>query len=165
MVDEVNAQDGDKIFEIGYGHGIGVYRLANSANCFVGGIDYSKVMYEDAIKLNTKHIVNQKVELSYGDFLESRVLPQFYNKVFCVNVIYFWDDLKAPFLKVKECMVEGGFFWIYMDSKEEIENSRFTNDKNFNLYDVKFVTQNLKEVGFTVSHYDFGRGHIIKSLA
>ena len=40
MVKEINAQDGDIIYEIGYGHGSGVWQLANNANCTIDGIDF-----------------------------------------------------------------------------------------------------------------------------
>lgn len=164
MVEEVNAQDGDKIYEIGYGHGSGVHQLAANANCTVHGIDFSEVMYNDAVKLNHEFIEEERVELTFGDFLDSDLPSDFYNKLFCVNVIYFWYDLVEPFSKVRKALKSNGTFYIYMDSLEEIKNSRFTNAKNFNLYDVTFVKNELEKVGFTVSHYDFARGHIITAV-
>lgn len=164
MVKELKAQDGDKIYEIGYGHGSGVMQLSQNANCVIDGIDFSEVMYHDAVKLNQRLIQEDKVNLTFGDFLLAEINSDYYHKVFCVNVIYFWEDLVKPFAQVHDVLMEGGAFFIYMDSLEEIKNSRFTNDENFNLYNLEFVTAQLAQTGFSTSHQNFARGHIIKAV-
>ena len=162
MVKELAAQDGEKIYEIGYGHGSGINQVAQAANCEVNGIDFSEVMYNDAVKLNADLITNKKVTLTFGDFLTTEIDAGYYDKIFCVNVIYFWSDLLKPFAKIKNSLTAKGIFYIYMDSLEEIKNSKFTNESSFNFYDMEQVRSQLNEIGFEVSHYDYGRGHILK---
>jgi len=164
VIKDVNAQDGDRIFEIGYGHGSGILQLVKIADCVVEGIDFSEVMYKDAVKLNQKYIDKGMVSLAFGEFLDYEMKSSYFDKVFCVNVIYFWDDLQVPFLRIKESLNENGTFFIYMDSLEDIKNSRFTNDEMFNLYDIDFVLKSLEDVGFQSSYYNYGRGHIIMAI-
>tara|TARA_R110002050_G_scaffold141251_2_gene266296 strand:+ start:3282 stop:3884 length:603 start_codon:yes stop_codon:yes gene_type:complete len=164
MIKEVDANDDDKIYEIGYGHGSGVFQLAKQANCIVNGIDFSEVMFVDAVKLNQKFIREDRVHLTFGDFLSASLPTHEYTKVFCVNVIYFWNDLEQPFAQVRNMLTKNGVFFIYMDSLTEIENSRFTNTENFNLYDVDGVKTKLVKIGFKATHYNYGRGHVIRAL-
>ena len=163
VIIDVDAQEGDQIFEIGYGHGDGVNRILRNVNCHVSGIDFSKVMYDDSVKLNKKYVEEGKVELFYGDFLEFDMNQNGYDKVFCVNVIYFWESLELPFTKVKSSLSKNGMFFIYMDSLEEITKSKFTNEVTFNSYTVTSVMEQLTSIGFNCSYYDYARGHIIKA--
>ena len=163
MVKRINAQDGDKIYEIGYGHGSGVFQIANQAVCEIDGIDFSEVMYTDAIKLNRKFIKENRVDLTYGDFLDADLKSEYYDKLFCVNVIYFWSNLELPFLKIREALNSEGIFYIYMDSLDEIKNSPFTNEEMFNHYTVEYVVEELEKLGFQTSINEIGRGYIISS--
>ena len=161
MIQEINPKNREKIFEIGYGHGSGVWQLVHKADCLVDGIDFSEVMYNDAVKLNRKFIDEGKVNLTFGDFLNTNITPNSYHKMFCVNVIYFWSNLETPFIKVKNSLKSNGVFFIYMDSLEEIQNSRFTNETLFHLYDINNVLNELNKLDFESTFVNVGRGHLI----
>ena len=161
---DIAAKPGDEIFEIGYGHGAGIKRIVSKVDCQVSGIDFSEVMYNDASNLLKKYVANGNVNLDFGDFLVFEMPSNTFTTVFCVNVIYFWDDLLEPFNKINKSLKSNGAFLIYMDSLEDIKNSRFTDTKNFNHFDKAFVLEQLKMSGFTSTSYDFERGHIIRAI-
>lgn len=69
VIDSLEIKEKENIFEIGYGHGLGIKKILSNTNCFVSGIDYSKLMNKLASKRNKKNINNGKVKLYYGDFL------------------------------------------------------------------------------------------------
>lgn len=46
----------------------------------------------------------------------------------------------------------------------KIENSRFTDLNNFNLYDIHLVLEKLTTIGFISSYRDFENGHVIKAI-
>jgi cyclopropane fatty-acyl-phospholipid synthase-like methyltransferase len=50
IIKGLDIKGGEKIFEIGYGSGLGINSIANKYNCTVGGIDFSELMYNKAVK-------------------------------------------------------------------------------------------------------------------
>ena len=100
MLEQLELNQNDKIFEIGYGNGLGVNMIATNFDCLIEGVDFSKLMYNEARKRNKEHIENKKVKLYYGDFLKYNLPENCYDKIYCLNVVYFWDDLKIPFSKI-----------------------------------------------------------------
>jgi len=163
LITDLDVKLHDKLLEIGYGPGIGIQMLANlCSTCAIHGIDFSKLMYKRATKYNKTFIDSGKVRLYYGDFLKTLVLDNEYDKVFCLNVIYFWDELKTPFEKVLSLLKKGGDFHIYMADKATLIKMK-APDTVFNKYSIEEVAQALKSAGFeNVEHYS-DKGLYIKA--
>lgn len=158
----LDIKQNDRILEIGYGHGIGVDKILSENDCFVSGIDFSKLMYKVATKRNKKHIENKKVDLRFGDFLTSEIIPNQYNKVFCINVVYFWDKLEVPFSMINTALKDGGIFCIFMRNIDYLNNAKVAKDGIFNKYSIDYVVKKLELAGFDDISYKFDLGYIIK---
>src|SRR5690606_39105189 len=118
IIKDLAIQPNDKLLEIGYGPGIGIRMIAETCStCTIHGIDFSRLMFKRARKYNKQFIDNGKVQLQYGDFLKSNIEHNDYDKIFCLNVIYFWNDLKEPFEKIFSLLKPAGSFHIYMADK------------------------------------------------
>jgi len=50
VISQLDIKQNDRLFEIGYGIGFGVDKISSDYDCFVSGIDFSKVMYNIAAK-------------------------------------------------------------------------------------------------------------------
>jgi cyclopropane fatty-acyl-phospholipid synthase-like methyltransferase len=162
MITELDVQNGDFLFEIGYGPGTGISMIAgNTANCTVHGIDFSELMCKEATKRNRKFIEKGIVSLKYGDVLSFDPAKICYDKIFCLNVIYFWKDLGPVFDKVHSMLNTGGLFCIFMTPADEIDNLKFTAD--FNKHQIEKVTAELKRAGFTNVEYKLDNGYYIKA--
>jgi SAM-dependent methyltransferase len=154
---------GDRIFEIGYGPGLGVDRISSNYDCFIAGIDFSELMFKEASKRNKKHIKNNKAELNFGDFLTTEIIPNQYDKVFCLNVIYFWDRLDKPFSKIITLLKVGGILCIFMVHRDYLSKFKFTKDGIFNKYTIDNVVDQLGKAGFEdISYHLENDGYIIK---
>ena len=163
LIPELNIQKNDRLLEIGYGHGIGVERISSGYDCLVFGIDFSKLMFREASKRNRIQIQNKKVELYYGDFLTSEFAQNQYDKVFCLNVIYFWDDLDKPFSRIKSMLRDGGLLCMYMAHCDLLNKIKFTKDGIFNKYGIDEVEDKLRLAGFKEISYSLeNNGYIIK---
>jgi cyclopropane fatty-acyl-phospholipid synthase-like methyltransferase len=162
IIPELDIKPNDRLLEIGYGPGLGVNRIASDYDCFISGIDFSYLMYKEATKRNKKHIEKKKVELHYGDFLKSELTANEYDKVFCLNVIYFWDKLDIPFTKINKTLKEGGLFCMFMVDINFLNKFKFTKDDIFNKYTIEQVINELKSAGFNDINYKFDIGYIIK---
>ena len=154
IIKDLDLHANDKLLEIGYGPGIGIQMIAElCSDCTIHGIDFSKLMYKRASKYNKPFIDNGRVKLQYGDFLKSSVLGNNYDKVFCLNVVYFWDELNRPFEKVLSLLKKGGAFHIYMADKNTLIEKK-APDGVFNKYSIEQVQEALKATGFeNVEHY------------
>jgi cyclopropane fatty-acyl-phospholipid synthase-like methyltransferase len=163
LIMDLDLQAQDKLLEIGYGPGIGISMIAEScSSCTVHGIDFSQLMYKRASKYNKRFIDAGQVSLQYGDFLQVPVTQDDYDKVFCLNVVYFWKELKGPFTKVFSSLKKGGSFHMFMADEKALIKMK-TPDSIFNKYALEQVVEALKVVGFeSVEHYEEG-GHYIKA--
>lgn len=154
-------QDNQKIFEIGYGHGLGIENILSKHNCFVSGIDFSKLMYKQASKRNQQYIAQNKAKLHFGDFLEFEMEEKLYDKVFCINVVYFWNDLLLPFTKIRKSLKKDGTFCFYMAHKDELGKIKFATDGIFNKRTIEEVTDKLKEAGFSSIEHEYYKGYFV----
>jgi cyclopropane fatty-acyl-phospholipid synthase-like methyltransferase len=163
IIPELDIKQNDSILEIGYGHGLGVNRISSDYDCHITGIDFSELMFREATKRNKKNISNKKVELKLGDFLKFEIIPDQYDKVFCVNVIYFWDNLVEPFTKIKTGLKDNGVLCLFMAKVDFIKKMKFTKDGIFNKYSLDQVVDELKIAGFEkISYTAYNKGYIIK---
>lgn len=157
-------QTNDKILEIGYGPGVGIGLVSTRTKSDeIYGIDYSELMYRRASKRNIRSIKNNRVHLMFGGFVETELNTTGFDKIFCVNVVYFWDDLQKPFKKVNSLLKDDGTFCIYMAGKDELNNAKYTRDDIFNKYTIDEILNALKSCGFNDVTYNYKKGYYIKA--
>jgi cyclopropane fatty-acyl-phospholipid synthase-like methyltransferase len=161
LIRDLDLQPGDKLLEIGYGPGVGINMIAKACtSCTIHGIDFSTLMYRKARKYNKQYLDNNTMLLQYGDFLKTAAVSNEYDKIFCLNVVYFWNELQEPFRKVLSLLKAGGAFHIYMANRDALEKAP---DTVFNKYSIEQVVEALQSVGFgNVAHYA-EKGYYIKA--
>jgi len=163
LLKELNPTAGDEILEIGYGPGIGISMLAKTCDfCIIHGIDFSKLMFKKAYKRNREYIDQKKVKLALGDFVEVTSDASTYDKIFCVNVIYFWDDLHKPFKKIRSLLKTGGLFCFYMAHRDFLIKKK-SADEVFNKYSIEEVLEALKSEQFEPVSYSYDKGYYVKA--
>jgi ubiquinone/menaquinone biosynthesis C-methylase UbiE len=160
IIRKLSPGPGDHILEIGYGPGLGIYQIASSyPDCRINGIDYSELMFAKASLRNKKFIENGIVNLKHGDFLTLDPGKDQFDKIFCVNVIYFWNDLNVAFTKILNMLAEKGAFLIYMEHMDNLEKTKLLGD--FCKYPIEKVEAELKLAGFTEIEYNLAGGYFI----
>jgi cyclopropane fatty-acyl-phospholipid synthase-like methyltransferase len=161
LIKDLDLQPGNKLLEIGFGPGVGINMIAKACtSCTIHGIDFSNLMYKRASKYNKEYINNGTMLLQYGDFIKTPIVGNEYDKIFCLNVVYFWNELQEPFQKVLTLLKTGGLFYIYMATREVLEK---TPNDVFKKYSIEQVIEALKSVGFQdVEHYS-EKGYYIKA--
>ncbi|HMG66185.1 MAG TPA: class I SAM-dependent methyltransferase [Chitinophagaceae bacterium] len=159
----MDIQSNDKILEIGYGPGIGIRMIAEQCEtCSIHGIDFSKLMYKKASKYNKSDIDTGKVQLQYGDYLNLSGTENQYDKIFCLNVIYFWNELHKPLEITRSLLKTNGAFYIFMFDADVLIKKK-APDSVFNKHTIDQMVKALKSAGFSeVDHY-FKHGHFIKA--
>lgn len=148
----------DKLLEIGYGSGLGIAELNKKLpGIKIDGIDFSKLMYEKASARNKKAIEKNDVYLMYGDITKNE-LESTYDKVFAVNVVYFWEDPKQVFEKLYSLLNEGGILVLFVKSVEQLEKHKFTKNEAFNKHSIEMLKNALLQVGFETDVISFNKG-------
>ena len=161
IIDALNIKENDHLFEIGYGHGKGIKQIISNYNCKLTGIDFSELMFKEASAKNKKFIKQGKVDLYLGNFLTFDMPANKFDKIFCINVVYFWDDLLVPFSKIKEGLRKNGKFCFYMSHADLLNQLKFTKNDIFNKYSIEHVVEQLKSSGFSKVQYEFDNGYIV----
>lgn len=164
MIKYLTIKSDDKILEIGYGPGIGINLISKKyTSGEIYGVDFSELMHKRASKRNHKFIKNNRIHLRYGDFVETELGTIGFDKIFCINVVYFWDDLQKPFEKAYSLLKDDGTFCLYMAGKDELNKAKFTKDGIFNKYSIGQVVNALKSSGFHEIDHNFRKGYFIKA--
>jgi len=165
LIDYMAVQPGERLFEIGYGPGVGINLIMNKFDsCTIHGIDFSELMTIKAKQKNLKFINDNKVLLEFGDFLDADIKTGGFDKVYFANVIYFWDDIQKPFIKIYSLLRNGGSLFFYMAGKEYLEKHKHTNNDIFNKYAIEQVAETLKTAGFKNIDWSFDKGYYIKAV-
>jgi cyclopropane fatty-acyl-phospholipid synthase-like methyltransferase len=162
LIPELDIRKGDHLLEIGFGHGIGIEMICGRYDCSYTGVDFSALMFKEASARNKSHIDSGKVSLKFGDYLEVVNPPESFDKVFFINVSYFWPDLAKPFHKIHNELKPGGMVCLYMSHSDDIRRLRFTSDEVFRKYTIEDMREGLINQGFHDFSYIYDRGYYIK---
>jgi ubiquinone/menaquinone biosynthesis C-methylase UbiE len=164
LIKDIDIQTNDKLLEIGYGPGIGIELISKRYDsCNIYGIDFSELMFKKASLRNKQFIDNKRVHLLYGDFLETEINVCNFDKIFCLNVIYFWANLQIPFKKINSLLKDDGIFYFFMAKKEQLSKFKFAKDDIFNKYSIEQVSNALKLTGFKDINYFDENGFYIRA--
>jgi cyclopropane fatty-acyl-phospholipid synthase-like methyltransferase len=149
IIELLDVRNGDQILEIGCGPGRGIKQIMDTrADCKIDAIDFSMLMVKKAARNNKRAIKENHVKLIYGDFIEYDFKDKRYGKIFAINVIYFWKELKPVFIKLFNLLNSDGRLHLYMSSPELLGNIPFAVDAVFNKYSLDTVKKELLEAGF-----------------
>jgi SAM-dependent methyltransferase len=161
MLPQIDLGQSKNILEIGYGTGFVLNKFASefSGACFYG-IDFSKIMHLKSLVVNKEHIERGKMFLSFGDILDYSPAVKF-DAAYCLNVIYFWADLRNYFRKAASLMEKEGKFYIYMASPESLIELKLGLTSTFNKHEAADVVSALKASGFSKADLITGRTHNI----
>jgi len=141
-------EDDEHILEIGHGNAGHLKSILNKAkNVKYTGIDISETMHYEAKNLN-KEFESQAGFVLY----EGKRLPfedQFFDKIFTVNTIYFWEEPVEFLNEIYRVLKDNGTFVLTFGQKNFMEKLPFTQF-DFTLY-------NTDEMEETVSKSHFKR--------
>jgi cyclopropane fatty-acyl-phospholipid synthase-like methyltransferase len=161
LIPQLKVKNGDRILEIGYGHGIGIDMLCSRFDCRVTGIDFSELMFKEARKRNGKHCADGTAILHCGDYLDFTGAGGEFDWVIFINVIYFWRDLADPLGKVYGELRPGGTVCFFMAHRDDLNRLKFTTDDVFNKYTIEQVIEVMQRAGFKEISYNFDKGYIV----
>lgn len=92
-VDSMQLKDSESVLEIGFGNGKFFDKLFSVANNLaISGLDFSSEMVKEAKANNPSATNSGKLDLRFGSSDHIPFADNSFDKVFCINVIYFWEQ-------------------------------------------------------------------------
>jgi ubiquinone/menaquinone biosynthesis C-methylase UbiE len=107
-IDALDIQPGDRVLDVGTGHGCSLSELARHvANGYVTGADPSALMIKTAARRSHKLIRSGRVDLIRADASRLPFDDARFDRVLCVHVVYFWEDRDAALREIARVMKPG----------------------------------------------------------
>ncbi|MDQ3774117.1 MAG: class I SAM-dependent methyltransferase [Pseudomonadota bacterium] len=108
-IDLLAVHPSDRALEVGFGPGVGIQLLAESASSGqVVGVDPSKEMVEQAAVRNAKAIKANRVNLREGSVEQLPFEDAFFNSALAVNSMQVWPDAVAGLREIRRVLKTGG---------------------------------------------------------
>jgi len=108
-IDLLHPQPDDHVLDIGFGGGYSLLALAKTVpKGRVVGVDRSSDMVTAAAGLIREKKLQARVRVRRGDVAKLPFLAATFDKVLCVNTIYYWPDLGAAFGEIARVLKPGG---------------------------------------------------------
>lgn len=149
-LDTLHLEDGEQVLEIGFGNGKYFPELYSRAkNLQITGIDLSHEMVTQAVKNNVKLFENGNMNVKVGSSENLPFEANSFDKIFCINVIYFWEMPDLHLKEIYRVLKPGGKFYTGFRPAETMLQLPFTkygfilyseDDWNRMLFNNNFVT-------------------------
>lgn len=107
-------------------------------------------MIKSASKRNKRFIDDNRLFLSEGDIIEIPFDDEFFDKIYTVNTVYFWQDIDKGLSEIKRVLKPGGTFINVVYSKEWLDKSPLTQ-YGFSKYTLDEVSNASVRNGFRTS--------------
>ncbi len=136
------------LLEIGFGNGKFFQQVLDSAEGLtLAGIDYSKTMLQSAESNNQDLIRSGKLKLFQGNSDQLPFPDESFDKVFCINVAYFWDEPLSHLNEIRRVLKPGGMFYVTVRTEESMQRMPFTK-YGFNKISSENWQQHCNKAGF-----------------
>jgi ubiquinone/menaquinone biosynthesis C-methylase UbiE len=118
--------EGDRVLEVGFGHGRTVERAAARVGAgIVVGVDASEEMVRMA-RQRCRHLIDAgRVRLELADGGSLPYADRSFDKAYTVHTIYFWDDPARHLRELRRVLRDGGRLVLGFHAKEEAVAASF----------------------------------------
>ena len=150
-VDALNIVDRDTVLEIGPHNGAHLIEIIERhPSISYTGLEISQTMKEEAQKINSKHILNHKINFMVYDGSQIPFKVDTFDKILSVNTIYFWENPTAFLEEIKRVLKQTGVLVLTFAKKDFMQELPFVN-KVFTLYNLSEFANLIKSAGFSIS--------------
>lgn len=141
-----------RALDIGCGGGVNIKKmLAENADIYAAGIDYSDVSVQKSKSVNLKAIKAGRCEIKQGDVMALPYDSESFDLVTAFETIYFWPDIEKAFQGICSILENGGRFLICNGANGEIEEHEKWIEMvgDMKIYNSSELEETLKNAGFT----------------
>jgi len=147
VLEVLEAKPGERILELGCGHGRALRRVAEASGYAVG-VDPSPVMCGVAKRHNRRVIEAGRVRVERGDCQHIPEPDASFDKVFSVHTLYFWPDLQEGLREIRRVLRSGGDLLLAFHSSENPDIAAHLPTSVYELRRDEEVADALERSGF-----------------
>jgi SAM-dependent methyltransferase len=141
---------GDRVLEVGFGHGRTVARAAALVpGGFVAGVDVSEQMVRMAGQYNRRLIKEGQVELKLADSSRLPYPDECFDKVYTIHTLYFWADPRQHLREIARVMKEGARFVLACGPRDDERAVANFPATVYRFYTSDDVSGLFHDIGFT----------------
>jgi ubiquinone/menaquinone biosynthesis C-methylase UbiE len=148
VLQHLEVQVGNQVLEIGFGNGKFFKDvLLKAEQLKLYGLDFSEQMAQEARKNNVDLIQRGELDIQMGSSEKLPYPSEMFDAVFCINVIYFWENPATHLQEIHRVLKPGGKFCIGVRPKSVLERLPFA-EHGFQLRDTQEIEDLLQQNGF-----------------
>ncbi|THF52808.1 methyltransferase domain-containing protein [Flavobacterium supellecticarium] len=142
--------DLDTVLEIGYGNGMHFpgYLVSGKAITLYG-MDYSKVMHQEAMQNNASFVAIGSIIPEYGDIIACSYPDNKFDHIIALNTVYFWEPLEDYLSVLFRILKPGGKLYLGYRPKRVLHQVDFVQE-GFALYEEAVLNDQLEKAGFEI---------------
>jgi arsenite methyltransferase len=156
-VRQLELESSDRVLEIGFGGGVTLPSLLNTAT-FVAGVDRSSDVIDWAQRRFSKPIKAGRAEFRQGNVEALPFATAAFDKVCTVNTIYFWTSLDAGFAEINRVLKPRGRVVVGFLPKERMDRMGMPKDI-FTTRAPRDVVEALTRAGFSDARIERPESH------
>jgi ubiquinone/menaquinone biosynthesis C-methylase UbiE len=158
-------EPGDRVLEVGFGHGRTVERAAGMVpEGLVVGIDPSDEMVRMATRRCRRLIEAGRVRLARADSASIPYPDGFFDKAYAVHTIYFWDEPGRHLRELGRVLRDGGRLVLGFHANKEIVAAAFPASV-YTFYSTDEVSRLLEQTGFDGVEGEYSAGGVALAIA
>jgi ubiquinone/menaquinone biosynthesis C-methylase UbiE len=157
----LHVKKGDRVLDVGCGHGRTVERAAEMVGDtgLVAGIDASEEMLRMAARRCQRLIDAGRVRLTLADSASIPYPDGSFEKVVTVHTLYFWDDPRRHLRELHRVLRTGGCLVVGFNPRGTAATTNFPASV-YSFYDVAQVCDLLREAGFADVAFEGSGGDV-----
>ena len=139
--------DGAKILDIGFGNGKMLKNLSRKLDAKLYGIDISEDMLDKALEKNKDSVNLNQMMLVQANVADLPYNDDFFDTVYTINTVYFWNDMPKAFEEILRVLKNGGNFVCGFYGKEYLDRLAYC-DEGFEKFTPQHIRSMARENGF-----------------
>ena len=151
IIKNIGLKANDIILEIGFGNGYLIKELfKQNIPIKIYGIDISKDMINEAKIKNKQEFEDGNLKLFMEDINKTSFDEDFFDKIYTVNTIYFWNNINSPFSEIKHILKPNGLFINIFSVKSHLDTLECTKH-GFKKYTLEEIEKTTEDNGFEIN--------------
>jgi ubiquinone/menaquinone biosynthesis C-methylase UbiE len=115
------------------------------------GCDFSELMVDESINNNMDFVIKEQAKFTKANANKLPYKNEYFNKVFTVNTIYFWDKTETVLSEIKRVLKPNGLFVISWRPKSVMDTLPVTK-YGFETFSESDCMELLTRKGFEIDH-------------
>ena len=149
-VQNLNIKAGNSILELGHGNAGHVEFIFEQAeNLKYYGLEMSELMFQEARQINRNFVSQKQAFFSLYDGNDIQFQDNYFDKIFTVNTIYFWQNPEKFVLEIYRVLKEKGTFSLTFAEESFMKTLPFTKYE-FELYSTEKAESLIQKTLFKI---------------